>query len=280
MLHGDVLGERARLTPDRLALVYVPTGERLRYRDLDARALRLAHAWRERLGLAAGDRVGLLAHNCPEFIDAFFAAAKSGVILVPLSTRATAAELEGIVADSGMKALLYGPGFLPTLAELRPRVRVDQWVALDASSVADPSSRCSARCSTRPPLAARPATDQAIGPEHPLCLLYTSGTTGRPKGSSFPTAWWRERVQHRRLLAARPGRREPHLHAAVPRGRPRRVPAPHLCGRRHHRPAPWLRRGGDLDHDRARAMHRGAGRPHIYKLLMDAPAFAPPISTT
>jgi len=193
MLHGDVLGERARLTPDRLALVYVPTGERLRYRDLDARALRLAHAWRERLGLAAGDRVGLLAHNCPEFIDAFFAAAKSGVILVPLSTRATAAELEGIVADSGMKALLYGPGFLPTLAELRPRVRVDQWVALDASSVADPLEPVlGALLDEATPWPLDPATDQAIGPEHPLCLLYTSGTTGRPKGVVVPhrmVAW-------------------------------------------------------------------------------------------
>jgi acyl-CoA synthetase (AMP-forming)/AMP-acid ligase II len=56
---GDLLGERARLTPDRTALVYVPTGERFTYAELDARAVRLA----------------------------FFAAAKAGVILVPLGTR-------------------------------------------------------------------------------------------------------------------------------------------------------------------------------------------------
>jgi len=180
MLHGDVLGERARLSPERTALVFIPTGERLTYADLDARATRLARLWLGSLGLLPGDRVGLLAHNAIEFVDAFFAAAKSGVILVPLSTRATAHELEGIAADSGLRVLLYDPEFASLVDELRHRIAVERWIALarlaDLLSTVDPMTFD------------KPWPD----PEHPLCLLYTSGTTGRPKGVVVPhrmAAW-------------------------------------------------------------------------------------------
>lgn len=83
MLHGDLLGERARLTPDKTALVYVPTGERLTYGEMDGRAVRLALVWREVLGVGKGERFALLADNRVEFMDALFAASKAGVVLVP-----------------------------------------------------------------------------------------------------------------------------------------------------------------------------------------------------
>jgi len=76
MLHGDVLGERARLTPEKTALVFVPTGERITYGALDERASRCASMWREQLGLAKGDRIGLLANNRVDFLDCFFAAGR------------------------------------------------------------------------------------------------------------------------------------------------------------------------------------------------------------
>src|SRR5215204_6608838 len=87
MIHADVLGERARLTPDALALVEVATGRRFTYAALDARAQRAAHVLRDTLGLAPGDRAGILSSNRVEFIDLIFAAAKTGVVLVPLNTR-------------------------------------------------------------------------------------------------------------------------------------------------------------------------------------------------
>jgi fatty-acyl-CoA synthase len=189
MLHADVLGERARLSPERLALVFVPTGERLTYAALDARARRLANAWRTRLGLAAGDRIGLLAHNAVEFVDAVFAAAKSGVILVPLSTRATATELEGVIADSGMRTVVYGGEFLEVVAALRAASALDAWVALDGARRAASADRSLAELLE--------GVDDAVpqgapGPEDPVFLLYTSGTTGRPKGVIVPhrmVAW-------------------------------------------------------------------------------------------
>src|SRR5688572_21272613 len=110
MFDGDLLSERARVTPDRLALVSVETGERLTYAQLNERAERAAGALQE-LGVNPGDRFGLLAHNSIDFLAYFFAAGKIAAVVVPLSTRATAHELRHIVADSGMKVMLYGEEF-------------------------------------------------------------------------------------------------------------------------------------------------------------------------
>ena len=190
MLHADVLGERATLSPDRTALVHVATGARLSYRDLDTRAGALAAAWRGPLGLAPGDRVGLLAHNRVEFVDAFFAAAKSGVILVPLSTRATSRELEGIVGDSGMRALFYERHFADIVSALRATGTIERFVALDEEEPATDDTSLASLLRDASPAGALGRT--VVDPEHPACLLYTSGTTGKPKGVIVPhrmVAW-------------------------------------------------------------------------------------------
>jgi hypothetical protein len=62
----------------------------------------MARVWRQRLGVGKGERFAMLADNRPEVLDAFFAAPKAGVILVPLSTRLTPRELAGGVLDSGL----------------------------------------------------------------------------------------------------------------------------------------------------------------------------------
>jgi fatty-acyl-CoA synthase len=187
VLHGDLLGERARLTPDAEALVFVPTGRRFTYRDLDRRAVGAAEAWRTGLGLRKGDRVGLLAHNRPEFIDCFFATGKHGVILVPLGTRLIARELEHIVRDSGMRVLIYDGAFAETVRSLREMVTLERWVALDGA--ADPADLSWTELLSRTP---DPGPRTPVLPEDPCCLLYTSGTTGKPKGVVTPhrmVAW-------------------------------------------------------------------------------------------
>jgi len=181
MLHGDLLGERARLTPDKLALVFVPSGQRLTYRELDDRAARCAAAWSGGLGLGEGDRVGLLAHNSIEFLDCFFAAGKSGVVLVPLGTRLTPHELEHIVRDSGMRTLIYDSALAETVRGLRRLVRLDRWIALD-EKVADEDLPWSDLLSGNP----APGPCARVSPEDTYCLLYTSGTTGKPKGVMVP----------------------------------------------------------------------------------------------
>lgn len=160
MFDGDLLSERARVTPDKLALVVVETCERLTYAQLDERVERAAATLRATL--QPGDRFGLLAFNCVEFLELFLAAGRAGVIVVPLSTRATAHELQHIANDCEMRALFHGPGFEGMELGI-PRYRVDE--RRDGAG---------------------PAGGDAGGPEDIYCLLYTSGTTGKPKGVMIP----------------------------------------------------------------------------------------------
>lgn len=163
MFSGDLLTERARLTPDRTAVVSVESGERLTYAQLDDRAARAATAMVE-AGLELGDRAGLLAQNSVDFLAFFFGALKAGIIIVPLSTRATAHELTNIAADCGMKVLFHDGA--------APSVSGAKLIALGTY----PSERLA---------------DVPHDPESTACLLYTSGTTGKPKGVMIP---------HRQLL--------------------------------------------------------------------------------
>jgi fatty-acyl-CoA synthase len=160
MFDGDLLSERARVTPTRLALVSVSTGERITYQELNARAEQAAETLRAIL--QPGDRFGLLTHNSVEFLELFFAAGKAGAIVVPLSTRATEHELKHIVKDCDMKAMFYGPGF-------------------ESIDLMIPSYETEWR--EESPANRQPAT---VNPEDPYCLLYTSGTTGKPKGVMIP----------------------------------------------------------------------------------------------
>ncbi len=181
MLHGDVLGERARLTPDAPALVEVRTGARLTYAALDERARACASVLRHRLGLRPGDRCALLAGNRTAFLDAFFAAGKAGVVLVPLNTHLTARELGPILHDAGARALLYGGECADTVRALQATdVPVGRWVAFDEPLRGDDEAYAVLAGSAPAWAGERP------DPEHPYCLLYTSGTTGRPKGVVLP----------------------------------------------------------------------------------------------
>lgn len=165
MFEGDLLAERARITPERRALVSIETGQRLSYAELDARA-ELAAATLRAAGLMAGDRCGLLAFNCIEFLEIFFGAIKAGVIIVPLSTRATAHELTHIVQDCGVKVLFYGPEF----AEVVDKLPVPRKVPV----------------THRAESPAEAGATYLIPEDETACLLYTSGTTGRPKGVMIP----------------------------------------------------------------------------------------------
>ncbi len=181
MIHGDLLGERSRLTPGKLALVDVATGLRLDYAALDARARRCASVLSKGLHLHAGDRVGLLATNRVEYLDVVFGHSKTGTVLVPLGTRLTAHELEHIVADSGMRALVYDREFNDTVRQLERRLSLDAWMSLDEPLDGDLAYSDLLRHASDDL-----GTAQRGAPEALNALLYTSGTTGRPKGVMIP----------------------------------------------------------------------------------------------
>lgn len=189
MLHGDILGERASLSPSKTALVCV-NGERFSYRDLNLRAIQCAHIMRDHCGLSRNDRVAILSKNRLEFLDVFFATAKSGTILVPLNVRLTALELAGILKSSGAKVLLYDGELADKIHHLQQDVaiakQITHWIPLDPTPDSGPGYN--QLCSSFPTTWSRPHPD----PEDIYCLLYTSGTTGKPKGVMIPhrmVAW-------------------------------------------------------------------------------------------
>jgi len=178
------------LTPDKLALVTVPGtpgAERLTYAALDRRATAVARVFRERLGLAKGDRVGLLSGNRVEFLDVFFACAKAGTVLVPIGTRLTAIEIAHVIQDSGLDVLLYDGDHAEHVRELA------NLAPLRAAMALDPEAKASLHDLDLPgaiteiaTLSDAPFHPERMDPEDLWALLYTSGTTGKPKGVMIP----------------------------------------------------------------------------------------------
>ncbi|MCB9142926.1 MAG: long-chain fatty acid--CoA ligase [Anaerolineales bacterium] len=178
---ADQLTNRSRLTPDREALLFLDTGERFTYGELNARANRAANYMRA-LGVQPGDRVSILAQNSVVYLDLFYGLAKIGAIFAPLNWRLTAAELTYIVNDCAPAVLICSAEFTGLLAEMRPDVFVEHLVSLEnavilgAESYEEGVAAASAMEPERPPLDG----------DTPYCILYTSGTTGKPKGAVLP----------------------------------------------------------------------------------------------
>lgn len=174
----DWLAKRADRNPARTALVDTGSGVELSYRDFDERASRVAEALTTELGLEPGDRVAVLAHNGAPYFETIYGCAKSETLYVALNWRLAPPELEYIVDDADPAVLLYGEAFAETVEELRPTIDVDHYVALGER--ADPDDR------TYEGLLAETSGDRRRMParsrDDTWGLLYTSGTTGRPKG--------------------------------------------------------------------------------------------------
>ena len=179
---ADLLTNRTRLTPDREALLDLATGRRFTYAQLNACANRLANFMRERLGVQAGDRVSMLAHNSVAYLDMFYGLAKIGAIFTPLNWRLTARELSCIVNDCSPKGLIVGPEFADVAAELRNEVDIEHWISLGGAAGAAGLSYEAGLDGASTGEPERPPLDT----ESPYCILYTSGTTGKPKGAVLP----------------------------------------------------------------------------------------------
>ena len=162
------LPDRAALTPDRVAIEF---GDRqITYAALAASAAEWAAAFAS-AGLRAGNRVATLARNSPEQVAVFFACAHAGLVLVPLNWRLTAPELAYQLGDAAPALLLADPELRELAAEAR------DLAAIGASPVEI------AQLTTPPAPAARDVPPAAVTGDDPLLILYTSGTTGRPKGA-------------------------------------------------------------------------------------------------
>ncbi|MEV7966344.1 long-chain fatty acid--CoA ligase [Sphaerisporangium sp. NPDC088356] len=161
---GSWPGRRARMTPERVALSH--DGRQWTYAELHERVDRLASALRG-LGVRHGDRVAFLGLNHPALVETFFAAGALGAVFVPLNTRLTAPELTYIVRDAGADIVICGAEHEEVGAALPVARRVmvgGEYEGLLAGGDPEP-------------------LDEPVGPDEPCLIMYTSGTTGRPKGA-------------------------------------------------------------------------------------------------
>lgn len=180
---GSLLAQRAFLHPDKEAFVDVHQNKRLTYHQFNANANRTAQALLG-LGVKKGDRVGILMMNSPEYMEVFFAIAKIGAICVPLNIRLVADELTYIVKDSGAETLVYGQEFQQVVADIRAKgedsTDVTNWIHAGSGSDTDTFAlnfedlKAQAH-DTEPP--------SAGFEDDPIFIMYTSGTTGLPKGA-------------------------------------------------------------------------------------------------
>jgi fatty-acyl-CoA synthase len=157
---GRWLADRARTTPDRAAIRYL--GQDVTYAELDRRADRLAAGLAAR-GLRRGDRLATLTATSPEHVAAFFACARLGVALQPVSWRLAPAEVAYQLEDAEPALLLASDDH----AELARNAGAD----VEISRIGDPA------------LEADGGVEDVARDDDPLLLVYTSGTTGKPKGA-------------------------------------------------------------------------------------------------
>ena len=174
--HYEWLSKHAGRTPEKLALVDLDSGRRFTYGEFNERAGRLAHFLASGLGVVRGDRIGVLARNSSDRFEMQFACAKIGAIFAPLNLRLTAPELEYIIGDTRPKVIFHGPEFAETLRGLAKSLGVKHLVETTGLGDASPYEE-----------AISGASDEATAVElhhgDTWTILYTSGTTGRPKGA-------------------------------------------------------------------------------------------------
>ncbi len=179
MYHFDWIKRHAERTPDKIAVVDAHTDRQFTYAEFNQRANCFASFLVQELGVNQGDRVAILAGNSSDYYEILFACGKMGAILTTLNWRLTPPELEYILNDCSPRLLIYEPEFAETVDKLRSLIECEFYLVM-----ADEASE--GEWTYEDALAA----GSPVGVEMPelkytdtWAILYTSGTTGQPKGA-------------------------------------------------------------------------------------------------
>ena len=167
--------KHAVATPDKPAFIMAGTGEAVSFAELDRRANRGAHLLRS-LGLKRGDAVALMMDNSPRYFEVVWAAERAGVYLTCISSKLMASEAEYIIRDGDCRVFIASKGcagcaeaVLPLIGDLARYMvdgTIDGYDSWEEATAAQPDT---------------PITDPSPG----QIMLYSSGTTGKPKGVRF-----------------------------------------------------------------------------------------------
>jgi fatty-acyl-CoA synthase len=175
---AEVVAAQARLRPDKIGAR--DSRRALSFRQWHARASGLANALHA-LGLERGDRVAVLAHNCVEWMEIYVALARAGLVAVPINFRLVGPEIEYIVRHCGARAFLVQDDLVERVEAIRDRLDVPPERFVHFGAATAPAAWTSYEALIEQASATGPDVD--VRPEDAWVLMYTSGTTGRPKGA-------------------------------------------------------------------------------------------------
>lgn len=184
---ANLLAHHARRCPEQIALSFdggcdAGAERDLTFAELQTRANRLANAWLD-AGLKPGDKVATLLPNSVELVTAFWASAVSGIVIVPCSLLLQANAVATLLRDSESKSVIAHASCAEVLDSIRAQLNIDgdKFVLTDGDGDTRPGfityAQFTARAST-----ATPATNAAIDGDAIYNIMYSSGTTGLPKG--------------------------------------------------------------------------------------------------
>ena len=169
-------GTWAASTPDKPALIIAETGQTTTYAELDDRSLRLAHVFAD-AGLVTGDVVALISDNAPQAYEVYWAALRSGLYVTAVNHHLSADEAAYIVNDCGAKAMVVSGAKTELVEAMAEKISVPVRLAFGGAVPGCTSYDEALSTASTEPLADQPHGDD---------FLYSSGTTGRPKGIKLP----------------------------------------------------------------------------------------------
>jgi fatty-acyl-CoA synthase len=175
MYRFDWAGKWAHYSPEKIAIKEYESGRTLTYRQLNTAANHLAAKLNRDFGLGKGDRIAILAENSPEQFILFTAAQKAGLILVPINFRFTAREIDFLLSDSQSSLVIADEKFMETVKQCSAAAKMKTW------KMETLREWCN---SERDEPFEHPAAE-GIDENDPVFILYTSGTTGFPKGALY-----------------------------------------------------------------------------------------------
>lgn len=176
---GDWIRKWSLLQPQKKALIF--EDQPFTYLEVNQRINRLCHLLLG-MGVTKGDRISVLLHNCHQYLEIFFALSKIGAVFVPLNWRLAGPEIKFIIQDSGSRMLIFEAEFEEVVDSIRPELGLSNG---DYVTVGHPNPDWAIdyeKAILEKPVH-EPTVRIPVGHEDPHILMYTSGTTGIPKGA-------------------------------------------------------------------------------------------------